>query len=377
MKPRELVGQFPHTILAFRGYNVANLGRTPELLQHPAYSPIVIAALTEASKIAGEILGRQVDLVNHVREKKKTDLDSYADDVTMIVAVELAQLRLLQECFQIDYRSAKLSMGYSLGEISALIAGGVVTMEHALVPPLKLAADCVDLAAEVSMGVLFSREGSVALDEVEQLCQEINCAGNGVIGISALLSPNSLLLLGQQNTVECFKKRMKEQLSCPVYLRKNDSHWPPLHSPIVWQRSIPNRSAEMLHTMPAEFKRPSPPILSLVSGDVGYTETNVRAMLHRWCDHPQRLWDGVYQSLAMGVKTIVHVGPQPNIIPATFKRLHDNVEAQTRGSIGMRALSVAISRPWLKALLPARTALMNAPNVQHVILEDWLLEQTV
>ena len=26
---------------AFRGYNVTNLGRTPELLEHPAYGPIV------------------------------------------------------------------------------------------------------------------------------------------------------------------------------------------------------------------------------------------------------------------------------------------------------------------------------------------------
>jgi len=34
-------------------------------------------------------------------------------------------------------------------------------------------------------------------------------------------------------------------------------------------------------------------------------------------------------------------------------------------------------RRWLTALLPSRTALLRAPYVQHVILEDWLLEQKV
>jgi hypothetical protein len=43
-------------------------------------------------------------------------------------------------------------------------------------------------------------------------------------------------------------------------------------------------------------------------------------------------------------------------------------------SFGMRAVSGMVGRPWLKALLPARTALLRAPLLQHVILEDWLLE---
>ena len=79
----------------------------------------------------------------------------------------------------------------------------------------------------------------------------------------------------------------------------------------------------------------------------------------------------------MGIETVLHVGPTPNILPATFKRLRDNVEAQTRGSVGMRALSAVVHRPWLKALLPERTALLRATSVQQVILEDWLLDQQV
>ena len=43
----------------------------------------------------------------------------------------------------------------------------------------------------------------------------------------------------------------------------------------------------------------------------------------------------------------------------------------------MRALSAVIRRPWLQSLLPRRVALLRAPLMKHVILEDWLLEAEV
>jgi [acyl-carrier-protein] S-malonyltransferase len=44
------------------------------------------------------------------------------------------------------------------------------------------------------------------------------------------------------------------------------------------------------------------------------------------------------------------------------------------GGFGLRAVSGMARRPWLTAILPSRTALLRAPFVRHVILEDWLLE---
>jgi hypothetical protein len=39
----------------------------------------------------------------------------------------------------------------------------------------------------------------------------------------------------------------------------------------------------------------------------------------------------------------------------------------------MRALTAVVSHPWLKTLLSHRTALLRAPNVKQIVLEDWLL----
>jgi [acyl-carrier-protein] S-malonyltransferase len=33
-----------------------------------------------------------------------------------------------------------------------------------------------------------------------------------------------------------------------------------------------------------------------------------------------------------------------------------------------------MQRPWLASVLPARASLLRAPFVEHIILEDWLLE---
>ena len=86
----------------------------------------------------------------------------------------------------------------------------------------------------------------------------------------------------------------------------------------------------------------------------------------------------MYETLASGVQTVVHVGPDPNLVPATFTRLADNVLAQVKGSgIGMRAMQGMANRPWLKRLLPGRVALLRAPELTQVVLEDWLLGQLV
>jgi [acyl-carrier-protein] S-malonyltransferase len=291
--------------------------------------------------------------------------------------MQLAQIRLLEEFFDIHYADVPLAYGYSLGELTAVVASGVFEMRHAMRIPLSVAADCVAMAEGVTMGVLFSRGPVLDLDQVKRLCLMITAEGQGVIGISAFLSPNTVLILGQGPTIDRFGQLMHETLPSRVYLRKNKEHWPPMHTPLVWQRNIPNRVGVMLHTLPGGFVAPKPPVFSLVTGKSNYNDYNSREILLRWVDQPQRLWDAVYETLASGIKTVIHVGPAPNLIPATFQRLRDNVLVQLNSnslnSLGLRAMARAVRRPWLTALLPSRSALLRAPLIEHIILEDWLL----
>jgi [acyl-carrier-protein] S-malonyltransferase len=366
------------TAFAFRGYNVTNLGRTPELLAHKAYGPIVRSYLRRTGAICESVTGRPVDLVTHVTEGKELGLDRYAEAIALVAAVELAQVQLLEEFHQVHFSEAKLAFGFSLGELIAVTCAGVFDMHDVLRVPLAMAADSAALAENVTLGVLFSRGPSIDETDVGRLCRKITAEGNGTISFSAILSPNTYLLLGQSDTVVQFKDTMHEFLPDPAHVRMNPNRWPPLHTPIVRQKNIPDRAAVMMDSMRGGLQPPCPPILSLVTGKQSYDDFHARDILRDWTDHPQRLWDAVYGTLACGVTTVIHVGPAPNVIPATFHRLSDNVHEQmgnhSLGRMGMRAAVGLARRPWLSALLPSRTALLRAPSLKHVILEDWLLE---
>ena len=86
------------------------------------------------------------------------------------------------------------------------------------------------------------------------------------------------------------------------------------------------------------------------------------------------LWDAVQETLNQGTELVIHVGPEPNLIPATYKRLRDNVQQATKERLDLRAVQAIMRGSWLTGLLPERAALLRAPLIEHVILEDWLLE---
>jgi [acyl-carrier-protein] S-malonyltransferase len=368
--------------LAFRGFDVENVGRTAELLDHPAYGPIMAKALAEASELCSEAIQAKVDLAAHVRSGAGASLAFFPQDVATIVATELAQMTILEECFDVPAHDARLAFGYSIGELSALVWSGVFAVDQLLPVPLTLAPDCASLAEDLVMGVLFTRGAALPMDEVERLCRRISSEGKGLIGPSAFLSPNTALILGQGETLtrlDAEKARLPIPGAHKVALRRNSNRWPPLHSPLVWQKHIPDRTAMALYHVKGGLTKPAPLLLSCVTGAASYDIENSRELLTDWTDHPQRLWDVIDRTLAMGVETVIHVGPRPNLIPSTFARLANNVRAHL-GNSYMRMLGRGVAsglgrNAWLGRILPSSTTLLRAPFVHHVILEDWLLEQ--
>src|SRR5688572_10031583 len=132
MTPKELIRGLPRTALAFRGYDVANLGRSAELLAHPKFGPTVTRYLKLASGAAADILQRPVDLMTIVRAAEELPLEKYGEAIALVVAMEGAQLEILRLLYGVPVESARLSFGFSLGEVAALVAGGVLEIPDAL-----------------------------------------------------------------------------------------------------------------------------------------------------------------------------------------------------------------------------------------------------
>lgn len=379
MTESELNARMDSAAFAFRGYNVTNLGRTPELLEHPAYGPIVEKHLKEAAEIYTAATMQRVDLVKRVRLREETSLETYAEAVSLIVSVELAQLELLKEFFGIEFTHASRAFGYSLGEISALIAAEVYQPEALLTPILQLADDCVELAQNVTMGIVFSRGPELNVPQIDKLCVETTARNQGTICVSSHIAPNTVLILGQGRSIDLFRETMKERFNREVHLKKNPDQWPPIHTAILRQKAVPDRASVMLETVPGGLQAPTIPIVSCVSGTESYNDYNSRQTLYDWIDHPQKLWSVIERILATDVHTLIHVGPDPNIIPATLNRLSMNIETQLNvrsiSGFGLRAVSSIVqSRPWLSKYLSKNASLLRAPLLEHVVLEDWLLD---
>src|SRR5512145_2822473 len=108
----DLKARWPSAVIAFRGYNMTNLGRSAELLAHPDYGPVVREHLAEVSEMCSQAVGRKVDLVERVLAGQPTRVEEFAEDVALIVALELAHVRLLEQFHGIQYGTARLAYGY-------------------------------------------------------------------------------------------------------------------------------------------------------------------------------------------------------------------------------------------------------------------------
>ena len=367
------------TAFSFRGYNVDNLGRTNELLAHPAYGPIMRKHLDKASTLAADALRRRIDLAGRVERSQEPELSTYGEAIALIMAASLAQLEMLRELHGVEIAESQVAFGYSLGELVALVAADLYEIESVLKLILPLARDAAELALDVEMGVVFCRGRELDCDAVQKHCMAITNEGNGTIGISSYLAPNTVLLLGQGDTIDHFKRTIKNIPPHRVHLKKNEHRWPPLHTAIVRQKNMSNRGAVALETLPGGFNLPSVPIVSCVTGDISYDDVNSREILVDWIDRPQHLWSAIEKILQMGVERIVHVGPAPNIIPATLNRLSIDVSSQlgkkSFSGMGMRAVSrMTRNRGWLRHLVAKNAALLRAPFIEQINLEDWLID---
>jgi [acyl-carrier-protein] S-malonyltransferase len=374
----ELRSRLKTTALAFRGYNVTNTGLTADLLDHPRFGPVMERHLRAAGAVCADVVKRPIDLVAMARERAPATIETYAENLAFVVGAEQAHVEMLADVLEEPLGRVNLAFGYSLGEVSALMATGIFSMETALGILVDLARDTADLAHDVTMGIVFSRGPELNAERVQRCCTEITSRGRGTLAISSILSPNTILLLGQGETVETFKKEAPDVFETKVYVKVNEHRWPPVHTPITWQRSVPNRAGVLLANAPGGFGTTKPRILSCVTGDFGYTDWNARQMLTDWVDHPQLLWPVIEHTLESDVDTVIHVGPEPNIVPATFSRLAQNVAGQlaapTWAAFGMRAMNRFVNRQWLGRLITREAYLLRAPAIRQVTLEKWLLD---
>ena len=253
--------------------------------------PAVTQTLVEASDALGE------DVARLIREGPKEQLDLTTNTQPVMLAAGVACYRawLAQ-----TGRPPSLVAGHSLGEYTALVAAGVLTLADAL-PLVRYRAQAMQDAVPVGIGAMAAILGLDA-DDVRQGCAEAAAATGEVVAAANFNDPKQTVIAGTRSGVD---------KACEVLKAKGAKRALPLavSAPFHCSLMMPaaDRLKERLQATP--MLEPQIPVLNNIDVAIQNDVDAIRDALYRQAFGPVR-WVELIQAIrARGIAHIVECGP--------------------------------------------------------------------
>ncbi len=257
--------------------------------------PVVQQALDEASTALGEDLAALI----HDGPKEALGLTTNTQPV-MLVAGVAAYRVWMHEVGQAPSAVA----GHSLGEYSALVAAGVLTLAQA-VPLVRLRAQAMQDAVPVGVGAMAAILGMEA-QRVVAGCLEVSqsfAAGSAeVVEAVNFNDPAQTVIAGSRAAVDKACELLKSQGAKRALLLPVSA---PFHSSLM--RPAAERLKEALATTP--LQAPSIALINNVDVAVAATPDAIRDALFRQAFGAVRWVECVQAMRARGLQHIVECGP--------------------------------------------------------------------
>jgi [acyl-carrier-protein] S-malonyltransferase len=257
--------------------------------------PVVAQTLAEASDALGEDVGRLI----HEGPKEALALTTNTQPVMLVAAV--AAWRVW--CAEGGAQPAAVA-GHSLGEYSALVASGVLTLAQAA-PLVRFRAAAMQEAVPVGVGAMAAILGMDA-EKVKAGCAEAQAtfgAGSAeVVEAVNFNDPAQTVIAGSKAAVdkacEVLKANgAKRALPLPVSA--------PFHSSLM--KPAADKLREKLATL--TFATPQIPLVNNIDVSVETDADRIRDALYRQAFGPVRWVECVQAIRARGVSTLIECGP--------------------------------------------------------------------
>ena len=246
----------------------------------------------EAFAEADEALG--FELSRLCFEGPEEDLNLTANTQPAILTTSVALWRVISELVP----SPDLVAGHSLGEYSALVAAGALTLGDA-VRLVRRRGQEMQAAVPVGTGAMAAILGLPA-EEVDAACQAV--AGDQVCAPANFNSPVQVVIAGHREAVERATAECRQRGARQTPLLKVSA---PFHCPLM----IPaqEKMAGPLHS--TVFGDLAIPLINNVDAAVVISGSMAREGLGRQISSPVRWTQSVERLLNEGVRTFVEVGP--------------------------------------------------------------------
>lgn len=255
--------------------------------------PVVVQTLAEASDALGEDLARLI----HEGPKEALAMTTNTQPVMLVAAV--AAWRVW--CAEGGAQPAALA-GHSLGEYSALVASGVLTLAQAA-PLVRLRAQAMQEAVPVGTGAMAAILGLPAAT-VTAGCAEVTASLGGAEVVEAVNfnDPSQTVIAGSKLAVE---------KACEALKAAGAKRALPLPVSAPFHSSLMKPAAEKLREALAQTVLAAPriPVINNIDVAVQSEADAIREALYRQAFGPVRWVECVQAIKARGVTHLVECGP--------------------------------------------------------------------
>ncbi|MCM2251044.1 MAG: ACP S-malonyltransferase [Ramlibacter sp.] len=290
----------------FPGQGSQSVGMLDAWAGHPA----VAQALQEASDALGEDLGKLI------REGPKEALGLTSNTQPVMLVAGVAAYRAWRA--EGGAEPAVLA-GHSLGEYSALVAAGALTLAQAA-PLVRFRAQAMQEAVPVGAGAMAAILGLDAQGVIRGCAQAVRSFGTNsdeVVEAVNFNDPAQTVIAGSKAAVEKACELLKANgakraLPLPVSA--------PFHSSLM--KPAADRLMEKLRATP--FEPPRIPVVNNIEATVETDPGRIRGALFEQAFGPVRWVDCVRAIKSRGVHTIVECGPG-KVLAGLCKRIDPEV----------------------------------------------------
>jgi len=268
--------------------------------------PVVAQTLAEASDALGEDIGRLI----HEGPKEALALTTNTQPVMLVAAV--AAWRVW--CADGGAQPAAVA-GHSLGEYSALVASGVLTLAQAA-PLVRFRAAAMQEAVPVGVGAMAAILGMDA-EKVKAGCAEAQATfgetSAEVVEAVNFNDPAQTVIAGSKAAVE---------KACEVLKANGAKRALPLPVSAPFHSSLMKPAAGKLREKLAglSFAAPQIPLVNNIDVAVEADADRIRDALYRQAFGPVRWVECVQAIRARGVSTIIECGPG-KVLAGVTKRI--------------------------------------------------------
>ncbi|HKG96817.1 MAG TPA: ACP S-malonyltransferase [Pyrinomonadaceae bacterium] len=222
------------------------------------------------------------------------DLQLTENTQPAILTVSVAAFRAMKEA---GISAPAFVAGHSLGEYSALVAAGALTLTNA-VRTVRARGRYMQEAVPVGTGAMAAVIGG-ELSEIERICEEVR-AGR-VCSVANHNAPNQVVIAGNTEAVDraiellagVARRVIKLKVSAPFHCA--------LMTPA--QDRLATDLAQLV------FNEPATPVVTNVDARATTAPDQLRNALVRQVSAPVRWWESMQLLMQQGVETFVEAGP--------------------------------------------------------------------